>query len=64
MIYRFKTPDVPKDPHTGDVRFTLSFPTDDGGMVYILLGERGFQNHCRAVQDALADMASTKEREL
>jgi hypothetical protein len=68
MNYRFKTPDHPAAlgtrPSHGDVSFTLNFPTDDGGIVFISMGEDGFRKHFRMVQDAMADLAATRERDL
>lgn len=45
MIYRFKTKDCPdangRQPQFGEQKWTLNFPTEDGGRVFIEMGNKG-----------------------
>lgn len=45
MIYRFKTKDCPdangRQPLSGEQKWTAYFPAEDGGRVYIEMGEEG-----------------------
>ena len=45
MIYRFKTKDCPdangRTPQASEQKWTVYFPTEDGGRVYIEMGSKG-----------------------
>lgn len=67
MIYRFKTKDCPdangRVPAGGDQKWTVYFPTEDGGRVYIEMGRQGREAMRSMLAQEDADDAPDRERE-
>lgn len=59
MNYRFKTKDCPdangRAPQAGEQKWTVYFPTEDGGRVYVEMGKQG--------RDAMLSMLAQEEED-
>lgn len=66
MIYRFKTKDCPdangRQPESGDQKWTVYFPTEDGGRVYIEMGKSGREAMLSMLKQEEIDDATDAQR--